>query len=883
MTFRRAARSSAIALLVATAPRAARADDGPRPSAHDEGTATGESKEADTDPSRSAPSRIVPPKLVQPVLPTFPEAERGKNARPTVVLAILIDERGRVMESTVLESGGGAFDAAAAEAALRLVFEPAMRDGVAVAARIPFRFAFAEAIPESETAHADDLLGTRHALAGRVRTQAGEPIAKATVRVRMQEGEAQVETDALGRFRIEANEGPVEVLVVADGFAPLVVADVVGPEDASRDYELVSAEGASIEVRGGEPPREPTVRSLDRAEVRTMPGANGDPLRALEAMPGVARPPAPGGMLIVRGSGPRDTWISVDGTWLPAASHFGGVATVIPGDVLEKLEFKPGNFGPEHGRAMGGVVDMALASPRKDRIGGLAQVDLLDGRLLVQGPLGERTRFLVSGRRSWVDAWLGPVLRNAGTGVTTAPVYADAQAILEHDLSRSTKARLSVFGSDDRLALVLTSPDAKDPGFGGTFGAQSSFLRVQGRVETRVSDALRMTHMASWGTNGESFRGGDNRVETQFQLAQLRSEVRGQVTSKVATTFGLDLLYGHYDVTLILPGATALEDRAPGPLFAAQSRRLAARDHVLRPAAYTQLEIVPASGLMLLPGVRVDHSTETKQTTVDPRAAVRWDIRSGEHRTTLKGGLGLYHQPPLNEGFAPWGDPSVRHMRATHASVGIEQPIGADVDLGVEGFAKELDRLIVARPAETSTASGVSYENTGEGTVRGIEVLARVRASHRLSGVLAYTLSRSERRDAPDAPKYVFAFDQTHVLSALASFDAGRGWTLGARFRYVTGTPITPIVGGIVDLDAGAYEAVQGARLSARLPDFHRVDVRVEKVWKIRDARISAYLDVQNLTNARNPEGLLYRYDYARAERASGLPILPILGLRGEL
>ena len=63
----------------------------------------------------------------------------------------------------------------------------------------------------------------------------------------------------------------------------------------------------------------------------------------------------------------------------------------------------------------------------------MTQVDLIDARALVQGPLGpvKGWSFAAGVRRSWVDAWLKPVLESAGAGVTTAPVYWDYQVIAE--------------------------------------------------------------------------------------------------------------------------------------------------------------------------------------------------------------------------------------------------------------------------------------------------------------------------------------------------------------------------------------------------------------------------------------------------------------------
>ncbi|MCB9613885.1 MAG: Plug domain-containing protein [Sandaracinus sp.] len=84
-----------------------------------------------------------------------------------------------------------------------------------------------------------------------------------------------------------------------------------------------------------------------------MPGTNGDAIRAIESLPGVARPPGLDGSIIVRGSAPQDTQVFVDGALIPLAYHFGGVSSVVPSEILDRLELRPGNFGSEYGRGMG--------------------------------------------------------------------------------------------------------------------------------------------------------------------------------------------------------------------------------------------------------------------------------------------------------------------------------------------------------------------------------------------------------------------------------------------------------------------------------------------------------------------------------------------------
>jgi len=153
----------------------------------------------------------------------------------------------------------------------------------------------------------------------------------------------------------------------------------------------------------------------------------------------------------------------------------------------------------------------------------------------------------------------------------------------------------------------------------------------------------------------------------------------------------------------------------------------------------------------------------------------------------------------------------------------------------------------------------------------------------RFFGWVAYTLSRSTRHNGPGQPERLFEYDQTHVLTLLGSYDLGRGWQVGGRFRYVSGNPYTPCLGGVLQAGAGVYACQSGPLLSARLPPFHELDLRVDKTWKFEHWKLTTYLDVQNVYNRANPEGVLYNFNYTTTRYQSGLPILPSLGIRGEI
>ncbi len=206
------------------------------------------------------------------------------------------------------------------------------------------------------------------------------------------------------------------------------------------------------------------------------------------------------------------------------------------------------------------------------------------------------------------------------------------------------------------------------------------------------------------------------------------------------------------------------------------------------------------------------------------------------------------------------------------------------VTVSVEPFYKNLFDLVSQR-SDPTTSAGYRYTNEGTGFVYGVELLVKYKPDKHFTGWIAYTLSRSERRDLPEDPLHLFQYDQTHVLSAVGTYGFGNGWSVGARVRFVSGNPYTPIIGGYFDNNGGDYGPVDKLPVySARLPPFFELDVRVEKKWRIlKDSQLSVYLDVLDSTNYRNVEAFTYNYDYQIHATAAGLPILPSLGIRVEL
>ncbi len=834
--------------------------------------------------SSAKPSKLEPPELITFQEAAYPPEAVAERLTADVVLQLDIDAQGRVTDARVQAPVGHGFDEAAREAALRFVFRPALRGGAPVISRILYRYSFtlteAAAEPAAATPAAASLTGVVR-MAGE-----GAPLPSARVVLRLNDGRTLATTaDESGQWSFaQIPPGHVTVHVEAEGFLPWDGTESLGDGEKIEVAYSLRAPGTALEVtvRGERPDREITKRTLERKELGLIPGTSGDALRAIETMPGVARSPAMAGMVIVRGSGPHGTQMFVDGTYVPNLYHFNGLTSVIPTEMIEGIDFYPGNFSAKYGRVNGGIIDVRLREMDRDgKYHGFAQVDLIDARLLLRGPvpLLDGWNFEIAARRSHIDTWLGPLLEGSA-GVRTAPVYYDWQGFVETKPTPRSTFRLGVFGSDDRLSLVFKDPSTADPGLGNSYSTGTRLFRFQALYRNQVSDRLSLSAVAAVGSDADDLTFGSMYIHGNYVPLTFRGDVSYKLSNQFTVRAGPDIQYYYVKGDLRTPQPPDPGQPEPGPYSTQPYLSYRSTDTLSGPAGFAEVEWQPNESAKVLVGTRLDYFNKTDRLDVAPRLNARYDLHHAFPRTTVKAGAGLFYEPPEPLHVVDvYGSKGLRSNRSTHYALGFEQEFTRDVELSVEGFYKNLSDLVMRVPSADGT---LGYQNVGDGKVLGVETLLKWKPSGRFFGWLAYTLSRSTRHNGPQEPERLFEYDQTHILSVLGSYDLGRGWQLGARFRYVSGSPHTACVAGVLDAGSGVYSCKSGPLLGARMPSFNQLDVRVDKTWKFTDWKLTYYLDVQNAYNRSNTEAVMYNYNYTKPEYQSGLPVVPSMGLRGE-
>jgi TonB family protein len=844
-------------------------------------------KEEPAPPPPPPPPVMVAPELEKDEGAQYPEqAIRDKVKDPVeVVLFVVVDPTGAVKDATVETPRGHGFDEAAIEAVKKATFKPGTRNGTPVTVKIKHKYTFTP--PPSR-------------FVGKVTTRVRDtPIGGAAITVGAPDGTVkEVTVGPDGSYRVEGlPAGTYKITVTASGFSPQSFEQALDPgEEAKIDLRL-DREGAAaapppppegvgeieeVTVRGTRPPREVTKRTLEQRELNRIPGTGGDALRAIQNLPGVARPPAIAGLLIVRGAAPQETGTYVDGTFVPIIYHFGGLSSVIPTEMLEKIDFYPGNFSSYFGRHTGGVIDVGVKDPevKKDKkLHGLAQVDFIDARLLVGGPIGKTGwNFTVAGRRSHLGDWLAPGLEAAGATVSAAPRYYDYQAMLQRSWAENKhNLRLFFFGSDDRLEILSRQLNGSTPSIGGNFTLGTAFYRMQARYVGKLSDDIEVRLLGAVGKDAVDASIGDIFFILSSYPISGRAELAQKLATGVRNNFGVDMLYVPYEVDVRLPPPPRPGEPPPGPFGSRPPLQVKESSDLYQPAFYDELELTPFRGTRIVPGVRVDYTKQNKTWDLQPRVSGRQDLTKEFPRTTLKGGIGRFANPPQpQETNAVFGVPGTRSIIANHYSVGVEQEITKQLEISEEAFYRQYDGVIVQRRG-----------NTGEGRAFGLETLVRYKPDSRFFGFIAYTLSRSVRRDSPEDPERLFNFDQTHIFTAVGSYRLGRGWEVGARFRFVSGSLRNTQTYGFYDATVGAYiPQTAYPPFGERNPTYHTLDVRVDKTWILNQDlghKFSVYLDVWNAYNQGNVEGVSYNYNYTQRTNTTGLPIIPSFGMRLEL
>ena len=685
-------------------------------------------------------------------------------------------------------------------------------------------------------------------------------------------------TDTKGQFKFESTpEGDCTVIINLSGYNKFERSVKCAEAEKLTVYlEKVFYTSFETTVTGKVNKRDDQAQSLTQEEFIKAPGSfGGDPVRAAQNLPGVA---SQGGsaQIIVQGAAPEDTGYVVNGHRVPLVFHFGGLSSVIIPEAVERVDLLPSGYGPEYSRAIGGIIGLTTKAPKEDRVHGMAYVDLLNAGGLVEGPIDDKSSFLVAGRYSYIGQVLKAVAKeNDDFELTAAPTYYDFTSMYKRRLNEKNEFKTTIIASKDELELVVNKPINNDPALRGDFYNRTEFFRIIPQITTQIDGRHRMDNSIAIGRDNLLVNVSGKYLDINSTVISQRSEVVSEWKPTYKTYFGLDNQWNDTKVGINLPAQNDVGGVGT-PFSVGEERKFESQVAQTQLGAYFRQEIKTSedSKWTYLPNLRLDHFTVNAETHLQPRFQIRyqWDPS-----LLLRASWGQYYQPPQpQESSSDYGNRKVRSPYAFHYTTGFTKDFRKGSNQGFEFtnnyFYKELKDLIYPDLEKR-------YTNKGTGTIYGTEIQTKYRKNE-WSGQLVYTYLQSDRH-VPGYGTRPSATDQNHNLNLIGAYNKER-WTFSARFRFVTGLPYTPVNSSTYDSDNDVYIPTAGRIYSQRFDAFNQLDIRIDRKYIYDKWILTAYLDVQNVMNQSNSQNIEYSYDYSESKKVRGLPILPTVGVKGE-
>jgi hypothetical protein len=680
-------------------------------------------------------------------------------------------------------------------------------------------------------------------------------------------------SDDDGRFRLVVPDtGTIELVATGpelEGPAVLPVPD--GRPSVTLYLETIDAGNLpDIVVTAGADKDRISKHVAPVAELAHVAGSFGDPFHALQALPGVAAASGASADPAIRGSAPDDNAYYVDTLPVGYLFHMGDLFSVFSSDIVKDFTLYPSGFGPEYFNATGGVIDAALRDPRTDRIGSKVNVTTLESDAMVEGPLTRSQSFLAEARRSYLDLLL-PRKGNLDKGVDYVqfPKFSDYQAKYLWRPSADDSLAVEMGGSEDSLDLLIRSDSniaEHDPELVGDFRTDS-FWHSQGAVWTSGSSVLSVGHLLS----GFTLNLPVGHINITSDQATSRLMLGYHPSDRHDLTLGAD------DTTV--DNAVNIDVKfSPPSQFTPDADFTSSPRYILRnplrindAGAFAKDRWKLADPFTLIVGGRVSTDSYLGGVYAEPRLGAEFQATGN---TLLTAGWGRYHQAPepyeILKGF---GNPDLSHIRAEHAEAGLQRSWGGGWKAHVEGYYKRLSDLTVPDPVKT-------YVNGGSGTAAGAEfLLKKDRLGNRTWGWLSVSSARSRRRDDLTGEKINFQYDQPLIVNLVVNRTIDKIYSVGARWRFNSGSPFTPVVGTYTD-STGRLRPVYGGVGSERLPYYHRLDLHIERRRAYDRWVFTLSLDLINCYGNRNVTGYEYNADYSARKRVTDLPFLPAFGLK---
>jgi hypothetical protein len=612
-------------------------------------------------------------------------------------------------------------------------------------------------------------------------------------------------------------------------------------------------------------------------QIKALPAILGevDVLKVIQLMPGVKSSEGSTG-LYVRGGGPDQNLMLLDGVPVYNASHLFGFFSVFNADAINRVELIKGGFPARYGGRLSSVIDINMKDGNMKEFHGEGSIGLIAAKATVEGPIvKDKTSILLSARRTYLDVLTRPLMAVAiPEDVAVGYYFYDLNAKINHIVNQRNRIYLSSYLGNDRAYTKyrekFNQPDgtpresAADSGLDwGNFITALRWNSILGpRLFSNVTATYSKYRFDIFSEYEEQDVGGGDR---DYFEARYMSGIRDWAVKA-------DLEFIPRPDHYIRFGAqTIWHQFSPGVAFSSSAidgdTTMGARN-----VYATEYSVYVEDDFRLGRLIKVNAGAHASAFAVEgrwysslqPRLSARLlaarDFSLKASYATMTQYIHLLTNAGLGLPTDLWvpSTSRVNPQRANQVSIGAAKTYKSIYEFSIEGYYKKMSNLIEYRDGASFVSVTDNWQDNvttgGFGEAYGTEVLIQ-KKSGKVTGWVGYTLSWTNRKfeELNFGKWYPYKYDRRHDISVALSHAWNDRMDFSLAWVYGTGNAVTLPIASFTGIDEPSPGQVQlwphmryyGERNDFRMRAYHRLDLSVgftkKKKWGEREWVFGVY------------------------------------------
>jgi hypothetical protein len=716
----------------------------------------------------------------------------------------------------------------------------------------------------------------------------------------IQEKNIGISTNDKGYFEIKnVPVGSYSLLCNYIGYEKIVKTDIIVRTERET-YVNIEMRASSIEVSGstitGGYFPEIQIQSLSTfnfssEQIRRGAGSIGDVSRIIFGLPSLAKINDSKNSLIVRGGSPVENGFYVDNIEIPNINHFPtqgsteGPIGILNVDFIEDVNFTCGGFSANYGNALSSTMDIKLREGNRSTTDIQLDLSMQGFGGMMEGPInGGHGSYLISARRSYLDLILD--FMGATVGI---PTYSDIMGKVVYEISSHHKLSfVDVFSDDRQVMNQKNALDTKNiniyPEYGAYFNTGGLVWQwiwgKNGFSQTSLSHTYSNTDEKYFQTRDEKLLLRNESVEQEVKIRNTNHLI---IDPNNKINFGFDLKYVLIDYNQFYSDyQDILGNRTPAFILNQSLRSF-------QGGIFTEYSYQLMDRITVKPGVRIDHYEYNHETTISPRFSLTYNF---DEITSLTGSYGIFYQN------IPWiiavQQNSFRKLktpRADHYVLSFSRLLTESTKMTVELYDKEYMDF----PMDPSQPSQFLFDqaviegiflnhanliSSGKAHSYGIEMIVQKKMAEDFYGLVSGSYYRSNYTGF-DGKLYDRIYENKFNFAIEGGYKPNEKWEFSLRWLFACGAPYTPF-------DEQASRATHKGIFdttrinAAHYPDYHSLNIRVDKRYYFTSTTLTVYLSLWNAYNRKNIAAYMWNEVEDRVVEDTMWGLLPVFGIKYE-